>query len=52
MAKEKKQKLYWVHWYTSSGFCYRSTHDCTWEDVQNCRRTARALDETIKYERM
>lgn len=52
MAKKitKKIKLYWVDWYNSSGFCYRSVRDCTWAQVLECKRTARLLGETIKYE--
>ena len=46
----KKVKLYWVDWYNSSGFCYRSSRDLTWADVLQCKRTAKQLGETIKYE--
>lgn len=47
---KRKVKLYWVDWYNSCGICYRSTTDCTWADVLQCRKTARLLGETIKYE--
>jgi hypothetical protein len=44
-----KTKIYSVDW-IRNGFCYRTTMGCTWEDVKNCRRTAKLLGETIKYE--
>jgi hypothetical protein len=50
MAKKiVRYKLYSVDWYNSYGFCYRTTNDCRWEDVLNCKRTAKALGDTIKY---
>ena len=52
MAKKliKKVKYYSVDWYNSSGFCYRTTTNCTWNDVLECKRTAKMLGEKIKYE--
>ena len=52
MAKKfiKKVKYYSVNWYTSSGFCYRTTFNCTWEAVKECRKIAKSLGETITYE--
>ena len=49
--KTKKIKYYAVNWY-SNGFCYRTTVGCDWEDVKRCRRTAKAIGETITYEVM
>lgn len=53
MAKKKviKKKVYWVDCYTN-GFCYRSVTECSWEQVQALKRTAKLLGETIKYEVM
>lgn len=47
----KKQTTYWVDWYTSSGFCYRSTHGVTMEQIKEMKKLAKALGETIKYEK-
>lgn len=44
----KKTKIYSVDW-LRDGFCYRTTMGCTWEDVLECKRTAKALGEKIKY---
>lgn len=44
-----RRKIYSVDWYCN-GFCYRTTTGCTWEQVQDCKRTARLLGEKIKYE--
>ena len=44
-----RRKIYSVDWY-NNGFCYRTTTGCTWEQVQDCRRTARMLGEKIRYE--
>lgn len=51
MAKKRyvTERRYTVHWYRN-GFCYRSTTDCRKDDVENCKRTARLLGETIKTE--
>ena len=46
---KKKTKIYSVDWYHGD-HCYRTTMGCTWEDVKDCRRTAKLLGETIKYE--
>lgn len=46
-----KQNLYWVNIYRN-GFCYRSVHSCTWEQVKELRRNAKMLGETISYEKM
>jgi hypothetical protein len=48
---KKKENLYWVDMY-SDGYCYRSVHSCTWEEVKQIRKTAKMLGETIKYEKM
>jgi hypothetical protein len=48
-TKTVRRKIYSVDWY-NNGFCYRTTTGCTWEQVQDCKRTARLLGEKIKYE--
>ncbi len=45
----RKTKIYSVDW-LRNGFCYRTTMGCTWEDVKNCKRTAKLLGEKIEYE--
>lgn len=45
----RKYKVYTVDWYRN-GFCYRTTTDCDWEAVKDCRRAAKLMGETIKYE--
>ena len=47
--KVVKTKIYSVDW-IHNGFCYRTTMGCTWEDVKQCKSTAKLLGETIKYE--
>lgn len=47
--KVVKVKYYTVDWY-SNGFCYRTTRGCDMEAVKDCKRTAKLLGETIKYE--
>lgn len=52
MARKKivrKTKIYSVDW-IHNGFCYRTTMGCTWEDVKDCKRTAKLLGEKIEYE--
>jgi hypothetical protein len=52
MAKKKKvvkTKIYSVDWYHGD-HCYCTTMGCTWEDVKECRRRAKLMGETIKYE--
>ena len=39
-----RRKFYSVDWYRGD-FCYRTTTGCTWEQVQNCKKTARLLGE-------
>lgn len=46
--KTIKRKIYSVDWYYN-GFCYRTTTGCTWEQVQDFKRTAKLLGEKIKY---
>lgn len=46
-----KRNLYWVD-ILRNGFCYRSVHSCTWEQVKELRKNAKLLGETIKYEKM
>lgn len=49
MKRTIKVKYYTVDWYRN-GFCYRTTRGCDGEAVKNCKRTAKLLGETIKYE--
>lgn len=44
----KKNVTYWVDWYCN-GFCYRSTHGVTWDEVKEMKKLAKLLGETIKY---
>ena len=46
---KKKTKIYSVDW-IRNGFCYRTTMGCKWEDVLDCKRTAKLLGEKIEYE--
>ena len=46
----RKVKIYDVDWFLSNGFNYRTTTRCKWEDVLDCKRVAKMLGETIKYE--
>ncbi len=52
MAKRKvrRQKIYAVDWFTESGRNYRTTLGCTWAQVQDCKKRAANMGETIKYE--
>jgi hypothetical protein len=49
MARIKIVKIYDVDWILSNGHCYRTTTGCTWEQVKECRKTAKLLGETIKH---
>lgn len=44
----KNIKKYDVDW-IRNGFCYRTTTNCTFEQVKECRRTAKLLGEKIEY---
>ena len=44
-------KLYWVHWYRD-GFCYRSTHSVSKDDLKECRKLAKRLGDKIIIEEM
>lgn len=46
----KKTNIYSVDW-LHNGFCYRTTMGCTWEDVLDCKRTARLMGEKIEYQK-
>ena len=46
---KRKTKIYSVDWYHGD-HCYRTTMGSTWENVKDCKRTAKLLGETIKYE--
>lgn len=45
----KKTKIYSVDWYRGD-WCYRTTTECTWQDVLECKRTAKLLGEKVKYQ--
>lgn len=47
---DKRRKLYQVDWYTEGGWNYRTTFGCDWKAVQECKKQAKAMGETIKYE--
>ena len=49
IMRTTRRNIYSVDWYRGD-FCYRTTTGCTWENVQECRRSARLLGEKIKYE--
>ena len=45
------RKGYWLYdidWILSNGHCYRSSHSLTKERLDDARKTAKALGETIK----
>ena len=44
-----KVRIYMAHWYRN-GFCYRTTTNCTKDDIKNLKDTAKMLGETIKTE--
>ena len=46
---KKTVKIYAVDWYYN-GYNYRTTTGCTWKDVQELRRQAKAIGETVKWE--
>ena len=48
-AQVRKTKVYTVNW-LRNGFCYRTTVDCDWEWVKQCKRAAKEMGETIEYE--
>lgn len=48
----RAKKLYWVNWYTSGGYCYRSTSNVDWDGVRHFKKVAKMLGETITYEEM
>lgn len=43
------EKRYFVNW-ISNGFCYRTTANCTWKQVLESKKIAKALGEKIEYE--
>lgn len=51
MAKKRfiTEKRYTIHWY-GNGVCYRTTTNCPKEYVEESRRIAKLLGETIKTE--
>ena len=48
-GRKKTVKIYAVDWYYN-GYRYRTTNGCTWEDVQDLRRQAKAIGEPVKWE--
>lgn len=51
MARKRfiSEKRYTIHWYRD-GFCYRTTHDCPKDYVDDSKRLAKLLGEKIKTE--
>jgi hypothetical protein len=47
----QKIQLYWVDWYRD-GFCYRSTHSVTKEQVKEMRKLAKLYGDVLKVEKM
>ena len=45
----RRKNIYTVDWYRGD-WCYRTTTDCDWEAVKECKRAAKLMGETIKYE--
>lgn len=50
MAYNRKKKYYTVDWYRN-GFCYRTTVNVPYENLKDCRRTAKLLGEKIEIEK-
>ena len=46
-----KAQLYWVDW-IHDGFCYRSTHSVTREQIKEMRKIARALGDKLEISKM
>lgn len=46
-----KMQLYWVDW-IRDGFCYRSTHSVTREQIKEMRKVARALGDKLEISKM
>ena len=46
-----KETLYWVDWYRD-GYCYRSSHSVSKEELKECRRMAKMLGEKLVIEKM
>ena len=46
----RRKNIYTVDWYRNN-WCYRTTTDCDWETVKECRQAAKLMGETIKYEK-
>lgn len=44
----KRQKIYAVDWYRN-GYCYRTTLNCTWDDVKYFKQVAKCTGDTIKH---
>ena len=42
-AIKRRYKVYNVDWFTKGGFNYRTTTNCSWEDVKDCRKGARLM---------
>lgn len=50
MAYNRKKKYYTVNWYRN-GFCYRTTVNVPYENLKDCRCTAKLLGEKIEIEK-
>lgn len=44
-------QLYWVDW-IRDGFCYRSTHSVTKEQLKDIRKMAKALGDKLEISKM
>lgn len=49
IRKFKTEKRYTVH-FICNGFCYKSTGNCPWSYVKECRARAKESGETIEVE--
>lgn len=43
----RKKKMYFVDWYRN-GFCYKTTSNCPYSYVKECRKLARELGEKVE----
>lgn len=44
----KKPNTYQIDWYTSGGWCYRTTIGVPYREIKEYRKQAKILGETIK----
>ena len=50
IRKFKTEKRYTVHFFTPGGFCYKSTGDCPYSYVKECRAWAKENGSKIEVE--